>query len=240
MVSNFNFNSTFCRRMSSRQKPKKHLNDSRKKLRKRSRSILIRDLSFARPLRFVLIFCPCACHCARVGMLFLVSMKRMNPLLCPRLLWWADYDTIAAFCAASNSTMRKKAELKEVYGEFKFFLAHCDRRHNLLSFKRCRVPSCACMRNHPSLSTMFVARLQQMGDVLPSPNPDPQHPGHYATWQQMAYDATLRAKANEHQPTAMLNGHGACAQCRWVFTSKEDKAHHNRLRHPASGQLLDE
>ena len=87
---------------------------------------------------------------------------------------------------------------------------------------------------------MFVARMQQMGDVLPSPVPDPQHPGHYATWQQMAYDATLRAKADEHQPTAMLNGHGACAQCRWVFTSKGDKAHHNRLRHPASGQLLDE
>ena len=119
---------------------------------------------------------------------------------------WADYDTIPAFCAGSNSTNRKKAELKAVYGEFKFFLAHCDRRHNLLSFRRCRVSSCACMRNHPSLWTMFVARMQQVGDVLLSPVPDPQHLGHYATWQQMAYDVTLRAKADEHQPTAMLNG----------------------------------
>ena len=49
---------------------------------------------------------------------------------------WSDYDTIAAFCAGSNSTVRQKAELKEVYGEFIFFLAHCDRRHSLLSFKR--------------------------------------------------------------------------------------------------------
>ena len=61
MVSNFNFNSTFFGGMSSRQKQKKHLSDSRKKLRKRSGNIVIRDLSFARPLRFVLIFCPCAC-----------------------------------------------------------------------------------------------------------------------------------------------------------------------------------
>ena len=112
--------------------------------------------------------------------------------------------------------------------------------HNLLSFQRCRVASCACMRNYPRLSTMFVARMQQMGDMLPSPVPDPQHPGHYATWLQMAYDATLPTKADEHQPTALLNGHGACAQCRWVFTSKGDKAHHNRLRHPASGELHDE
>ena len=86
----------------------------------------------------------------------------------------------------------------------------------------------------------MFARMQQMGDVLPSPIPDTRHVGHYATLQQMAYDATLRANANEHQPTAWLNGHAACAQCRLVFMSKGDKAHHNRLRHPASCQLLDE
>ena len=155
---------------------------------------------------------------------------------------WSDYDTVASFCAGSNSTSRQKVELKEVYGEFKFFLDHCDRRHNLLSFKLCRVGSCVCMKHLPTsrLSTMFVARMQQLGDMLPSPVPDPQHLGHYATWQQMAYDATLRAKADEHQPTALLNGLGACPQCRWVFTNKGDKAHHNRLRHPANGQLLDQ
>ena len=73
-----------------------------------------------------------------------------------------DYDTMAAFCAGSNSTIRKKAELKEVYGEFKFFLERCDRRHNFLSFKRCRVASWACMKNMPvsRLSTIFVACMQ--------------------------------------------------------------------------------
>ena len=73
---------------------------------------------------------------------------------------------------------------KEVYGEFKFFLAHCDLRRSLLSFKRCRVASCACMRNYPRLSTMFVARMQQMSDVLLSPVPDPQQPGG-SKWRMM-------------------------------------------------------
>ena len=115
---------------------------------------------------------------------------------------WLEYDTVAAFGAVLNSPIRKKVRLKEVYGEFKFLLDHCETPHkgipNLLSFKLCRVASCVCMENMPTsrLSTMLVARMQQMqqmGDMLPCSIPNPQNLGDHATWQQMAYDAMPHA-----------------------------------------------
>jgi hypothetical protein len=157
---------------------------------------------------------------------------------------WDDYDTIVRFTKASNRTIRDDQKLKEMYDQFCFFLRHCDRRHNMLVFRRCRLFACDCMKVRPVLSTNFVGSMQMMGNRMPTPIPNPQFAPptlHYYTWHQMKErGAELVATPDEHQPSARIADVGSCKWCNWVFTSKGERAHHNRLRHPSNGKLLDE
>lgn len=159
-------------------------------------------------------------------------------------LLWSDYDNLVRFTKASSSLIRRDQTMRDLYAQFCFLLRHCDRRTNMLVFRRCRQSSCDCMKVTPILSTNFVGSMQLMSNRMPTPVPNPSYASpalHYFTWHQLKErGAELVALPDEHQPSARIANVGRCQWCNWVFTSKGERQHHNRLRHPANGVLLDE
>uniref|UniRef100_A0A7S4CZ70 C2H2-type domain-containing protein n=1 Tax=Eutreptiella gymnastica TaxID=73025 RepID=A0A7S4CZ70_9EUGL len=149
---------------------------------------------------------------------------------------WPSYDTLPAFTRSSNKQIRSDESLREVYERFLFFLDHCDRRTNLLAFIRCSKKNCPCAKK-PWRAKRFRAELDHLKG-LPTPIPHPAHADHFLSYAEHR-EQRLNADPDTHQPS-FAKCPGRCTLCRYVFKSENDKAVHNRLRHPRSGSLLNE
>ena len=149
---------------------------------------------------------------------------------------WPSYDTLPAFTRSSNKQIRSDESLREVYERFLFFLDHCDRRTDLLAFIRCSKKNCPCAKK-PWRAKRFRAELDHLKG-LPTPIPHPAHADHFLSYAEHR-EQRLNADPDTHQPS-FAKCPGRCTLCRYVFKSENDKAVHNRLRHPRSGSLLNE
>ena len=149
---------------------------------------------------------------------------------------WPSYDTLPAFTRSSNKQIRSDESLREVYERFLFFLDHCDRRTNLLAFIRCSKKNCPCAKK-PWRAKRFRAELDHLKG-LPTSIPHPAHADHFLSYAEHR-EQRLNADPDTHQPS-FAKCPGRCTLCRYVFKGENDKAVHNRLRHPRSGSLLNE
>ena len=131
---------------------------------------------------------------------------------------------------------RSDESLREVYERFLFFLDHCDRRTNLLAFIQCSKKNCPCAKK-PWRAKRFRAELDHLKG-LPTPIPHPAHADHFLSCAEHR-EQRLNADPDTHQPS-FAKCPGRCTLCRYVFKSENDKAVHNRLRHPRSGSPLNE
>ena len=123
-----------------------------------------------------------------------------------------------------------------MHGRFQFSLDHVDRRTNLLAFIRNSKKNFPCAKK-PWRAKRFRAELDHLTG-LATPIPYPEHADHFVVYAEHR-EQRLNAHPDTHQPSFAKNP-GRCTLCRYVFKSVNNKAVHNRLKHPRSGSLLNE
>ena len=131
--------------------------------------------------------------------------------------------------------IRDTPALRTLRTELVFFLEHADRRNLGLTFVKCKKPDCACGGWAADWGTGFLKDFEKLGSTMPTPTPSDSLPGHYKTYREhLEAVPGQRARPDLYCPSRIRNKLGWCSDCRaFCFTSKTDKADHQRKVHGA-------
>ena len=64
-------------------------------------------------------------------------------------------------------------------------MKHIDQRSHFLAFVKGRDAACSHCTHQPVRSEKAMSLVQSSGGIIFTPNPDPDHPGHFKTFLQM-------------------------------------------------------
>lgn len=129
-----------------------------------------------------------------------------------------DYSAVQDMLGSSLRNIRENEDARKLLDEWKYYVRHMDRRRGLVCFRKgcCNDPECDCMDSAPV--AVKVGKVPS-GDkwLFPPINPDPEHPDHYQTFQQLL-TALRYSEPDQHMKGGLKT---QCHKCRYLlFTLK--------------------
>ena len=100
---------------------------------------------------------------------------------------YKDYQDVKKLLNSSLKTIRGDRALCDLLSEWLFFVKHMDRRNGMVAFRKsaCGDSTCVCMENAVEATRVWQLPTSPKW-LFPPITPDPEHPGHYMTLNQLA------------------------------------------------------
>ncbi len=97
----------------------------------------------------------------------------------------------------------------------------------IFSKQGCRDEECSCFLSPIKATDAFEELLKNEQYLFPTITPDPAHPGHYQTYEQLLAADQLSVTGSFFDTWNF----GSCKKCRYVFSSAKDAQRHKAMVH---------
>ena len=127
-----------------------------------------------------------------------------------------DYETVKEHFDSSQRSIKADPTLTSLQEEWQFLMKHADRRPGMIIFRKqaCLDDNCECFKSPIKAKEPFEKLIQNEKYLFPTITPDPDHPGHYMTYDQLM-------GAREHSTAGVYfdtwSAFGSCKSCNMSF-----------------------